>query len=105
VSRQITADVNKILEHKKIADKKRCISEHVAPYSEEYYATMAVEDMLAIGCFSQQIGREYFNKLLGVTNGVAKMATATRLPRTCHKCSIDMKPNRRRVCKAAVAEW
>jgi hypothetical protein len=76
LSRQITADVNKILEHKKIADKKRCISEHIAPHSEEYYATMTAEDMLAIGCLSQQIGKEYFNKLLGVTNGVAKMATA-----------------------------
>ena len=90
VSRQITADVNKILEHEKIADKKRCISEHIAPHSEEYYATMTVEDMLAIGRLSQQIGKEYFNKLLGVTNGVAKMTTAIRLDSISHQCSRDM---------------
>jgi hypothetical protein len=78
------------------------ISLHTA-ISEEYYATMTAENMLAIGCLSQQIGKEYFNKLLGVTNGVAKMTTATRLAKICHKCSIDMK--RRQVCNAAVAEW
>jgi hypothetical protein len=88
VSRQITADVNKILEHKKIADKKRCISEHIVPHSKEYYATMAAEDMLAIGRPSQQPGKEYFNKLLGVTNGVAKMATATRLAKVL-RSAID----------------
>jgi hypothetical protein len=49
--------------------------------------------MLAIGCPSQQIGKEYFNKLLGVTNGIAKMATTTRIAKICHKCRIDMTPN------------
>ena len=58
--------MNDILEHKKNADRKQCISDRVAPLSKEYWDTMAVEDMLGIAQLNHVIGREYFNKLLGV---------------------------------------
>ena len=103
VPQQIFADVNDILEHKKNADRKQCISDRVAPLSEEYWDTMTVEDMLAIARLNKAVGKEYFVKLLGIEDGNAKMTNAMRLEGISHQHGIDMK--RRQVCRAAVAEW
>jgi hypothetical protein len=97
--------VNDILEHKKNADRKQCISDRVAPLSKGYWDTMTVKDMLAIAQLNKAVGMEYFVKLLGVKDGNAEMINATRLKGISHQCNIDMKPNRRQVCNAVVAEW